>query len=331
MRDISIPKKGARIIPIAPLTSDQLETRHLTIPAEHAGRRLDQSLAELLPEYSRSRIQAWIDAGLVVVTHAKANAGASRKLKVWGGETVCVEPEAHPAELPHQAEDIALDLVYEDDDILVLNKAAGLVTHPGAGNWEGTLLNALLHHVPGAAILPRAGIVHRLDKDTSGLMVVAKTLEAQTQLVRDLQARTVKRVYWAVAMGRIHPPEGSIEAAIGRHPTQRVKMAVVEDDRGKPALTHYRVLRQFADLAWVECRLATGRTHQIRVHLAHLGYPLLGDTVYAGRKRAVIEFPRQALHAVRLGLVHPRTGAPLEWEALPPPDFAGLLRELESE
>ena len=303
------------------------ETRHLTIPTEHAGRRLDQSLAELLPEYSRSRIQAWIDAGLVQV----ANANASRKLKVWGGESVSLEAETHPAELPHQAEDIALNVVFEDDAILVLDKPAGLVTHPGAGNWEGTLLNALLHHFPAAAPLPRAGIVHRLDKDTSGLMVVAKTLEAQTQLVRDLQARTVKRVYWAVAQGRIQPPEGSIEAPIGRHPTQRVRMAVVDSDRpsGKPALTHYKVLRQFAEFAWIECRLASGRTHQIRVPLAHIGHPLLGDPVYGGRKRISVEFPRQALHAVRLGLAHPITGEAMEWEAPPPPDFAGLLQELE--
>jgi len=300
------------------------ETRHLTIPPSHAGRRLDQSLAELLPEYSRSRIQAWIDAGLVLI----ANANTSRKLKVWGGEAVSVAPETHPAELPYQAEDIALNIVHEDDFILVLDKPAGLVTHPGAGNWEGTLLNALLHHVPGAATLPRAGIVHRLDKDTSGLMVVAKTLEAQTQLVRDLQARTVKRVYWAVAQGRIQPPAGAIEAPIGRHPTQRVKMAVVEEGRGKPALTYYKVLRQFTEVAWVECRLATGRTHQIRVHMTHIGHALLGDPVYCGRRRASIEFPRQALHAVRLGLVHPITGETMEWEAPPPPDFAELLREL---
>ncbi len=300
-------------------------SRHLTIPDEHAGRRLDQSLAELLPEYSRSRIQAWIDAGLVRIEDAEV----SRKQKVWGGERISVAVELHPAELPHQAEDIALAIVHEDEAILVLNKPAGLVTHPGAGNWEGTLLNALLHHVPSAATLPRAGIVHRLDKDTSGLMVVAKTLEAQTQLVRDLQARTVKRIYWAVALGRIQPPEGDIEAAIGRHPTQRVKMAVVEEDRGKPALTHYKVLRQFAEHAWVECRLATGRTHQIRVHLAHVGHPLLGDLVYAGRKRSAIAFPRQALHAVRLGLVHPVSGESLQWEAPPPPDFAGLLEQLE--
>lgn len=299
-------------------------SHHLTIPHEHAGRRLDQSLAELLPDYSRSRIQNWIDAGLVAI----AGQAVSRKQKVWGGEAVSVEPEAHPAELPYQAEAIALNIVHEDDAILVINKPAGLVTHPGAGNWDGTLLNALLHHVPAAATLPRAGIVHRLDKDTSGLMVVAKTLEAQTQLVRAMQAREVKRVYWAVAQGVVRPAIGDIDAPIGRHPTQRVKMAVVAEGRGKPALTHYQVLHQYATCAWVECRLATGRTHQIRVHMAHIGYPLLGDAVYAGRRPSAIAFPRQALHAVRLGLNHPISGEALAWEAPPPADFAGLLAEL---
>lgn len=317
MRGISVPEKSARIIP-----ADPVPTRRLQIPPEHAGRRLDQSLAELLPEYSRSRIQDWIESGHVQIT----GANASRKLKVWGGEMVEVEPEAQPGELPHQAQDIGLNIVHEDADILVIDKPAGLVTHPGAGNWEGTLLNALLHHVPEAVHLPRAGIVHRLDKDTTGLMVVAKTLIAQTQLVRDLQAREVKRVYWAVARGHFSPGEGQVDAPIGRHPTQRVKMAVVGS--GKPALTYYRVLRQFAEAAWVECRLASGRTHQIRVHLAHIGHPLLGDPVYGGKRGPDLDFPRQALHAVRLGLKHPVSGKALEWEAAPPADFAGLLERL---
>lgn len=299
----------------------------LTIPPEHAGRRLDQSLAELLPDFSRSRLAAWIDAGRVRVNDGPA----SRKQKVWGGEAVAVEPELLPEETSHRAEAMDLDIVYEDGDILVINKPAGLVTHPGAGNWEGTLLNALLHHTPQAAGLPRAGIVHRLDKDTSGLMVVAKTLEAQTQLVRDLQARTVKRVYWAVARGVFDRKAGDVEAPIGRHPTQRTRMAVVDEDRptGKPALTHWAVLEQFGQCAWVECRLATGRTHQIRVHLAHIGHPLVGDSVYGGRNWAgQLPFHRQALHAVRLGLAHPRTGEAMEWEAPPPADFQGLLELL---
>ena len=304
------------------------DARDLAIPADHAGRRLDQSLAELLPEYSRSRLQAWIDAGQVLV----AGEPASRKQKVWGGERVTVRPEASPEETAHRAEAIDFPIVHEDDAILVLDKPAGLVTHPGAGNWEGTLLNALLHHVPGAASLPRAGIVHRLDKDTSGLMVVAKTLEAQTKLVRELQAREVKRVYWAVAQGVFDRAEGQVDAPIGRHPTQRTRMAVLAEGAPgtKPALTYWKVLRQYDRAAWVECRLATGRTHQIRVHLTHLGHPLLGDPVYRGRRLAsALDFQRQALHAVRLGLTHPVTGEYLEWEAPPPPDFARLLETLE--
>ena len=303
--------------------------RNLTIPYEHAGRRLDQSLAELMPEYSRSRLATWIDGGRV-----RLNAGATnRKQKVWGGEAVVVEPEPLPEETSHLAEAIDLDVVYEDGDILVINKPAGLVTHPGAGNWEGTLLNALLHHTPQAAGLARAGIVHRLDKDTSGLMVVAKTLEAQTQLVRDLQARTVKRIYWAVARGVFDRKAGDVDAPIGRHPTQRTKMAVVDESRptGKPAQTYWAVLEQFAHCTWVECRLATGRTHQIRVHLAHIGHPLVGDSVYGGRGRMGQPlFHRQALHAVRLGLVHPRSGEAMEWVAPPPADFQELLETLRN-
>ena len=303
------------------------EPRHLTIPPEHAGRRLDQSLADLLPEFSRSRLAAWIDAGRV-----RVNAGAaSRKQKVWGGESVVLEPEPLPEETSHRAEAMDLKIVHEDGDILVIDKPPGLVTHPGAGNWEGTLLNALLHHTPQAAGLPRAGIVHRLDKDTSGLMVVAKTLEAQTQLVRDLQARTVKRVYWAVARGVFERLSGDVDAPIGRHPTQRTRMAVLVEGStaGKPALTHWTVLEQYDACAWVECRLATGRTHQIRVHLAHIGHPLVGDPVYGGRARgAPPAFHRQALHAVRLGLAHPRTGEAMEWEVDPPEDFLALIETL---
>jgi 23S rRNA pseudouridine1911/1915/1917 synthase len=305
------------------------DPHHLTIPPEHSGKRLDQSLAELLPSYSRSRLQSWIESGHILL----AGAVASQKQKVWGGESVQVTPEALPSETAYQPEDIGLNVVYEDEAILVINKPAGLVTHPGAGNWQGTLLNALLHYWPLAATIPRAGIVHRLDKDTSGLMVVAKTLEAQTQLVRDLQARTVKRIYWAVALGVFTRTEGSIDAAIGRHPTQRVKMAVHDKDSSvsKPALTYWKVLKQFPRAAWVECRLATGRTHQIRVHLTHLGHPLLGDPVYRGKHQpqGLPSFERQALHAVCLGLVHPVSGETMEWEAPPPEDFAGLLTALE--
>jgi 23S rRNA pseudouridine1911/1915/1917 synthase len=318
------------------MTQPQPQSQHLTIPPEHAGKRLDQSLAELLPSYSRSRLQSWIESGHILL----AGEVASQKQKVWGGESVQFTPEALPSETAYQPENIGLNIVYEDDAILIINKPAGLVVHPGAGNWQGTLLNALLHYLPAASTIPRAGIVHRLDKDTSGLMVVAKTLEAQTQLVRDLQARTVKRIYWAVALGVFTRAEGSIDAPIGRHPTQRVKMAVHDKDSSvsKSALTYWKVLKQFPRAAWVECRLATGRTHQIRVHLTHLGHPLLGDPVYVGKNQNRNQpglppfqppFQRQALHAVRLGLVHPVSGEEMEWEVLPPEDFAGLLSALE--
>lgn len=291
----------------------------LTIPSDHAGRRLDQSLAALLPQHSRSRIQAWCDAGVVYLDGRPA----TRKTKVHGGETVELQVLPHAAEQPHRPEAIALDLVYEDADVLVVNKPPGLVTHPGAGNWSGTLLNALLHHCPALIELPRAGIVHRLDKDTSGLLVVAKTAKAQMSLTRALQARAVKRIYWAVALGRFERAHGTIAAPIGRHPVSRTRMAVVPG--GKPAVTHYRVLRQYRSAAWVECRLETGRTHQIRVHLAHIGHPLLGDRVYATHRRSSIPFHRQALHARCLALQHPASGLAMHWEAPLPEDMQQLL------
>lgn len=296
----------------------------LEIPLDHAGKRLDQSLAELLPDHSRNRIQQWIDAGVVRVDGAPG----TRKQKVWGGESVELAPIAHPSEQVWQAQAIALDIVHEDESVIVINKPPGLVVHPGAGNWDGTLLNALLHHAPELQDIPRAGIVHRLDKDTSGLLVVARTLAAQTALVRALQARDVKRVYWAVAMGLFDPVEGTVEAPIGRHPTQRTRMGVVE--RGKPARTDYHVLEQYGQAAWLECRLHTGRTHQIRVHLAHIGHPLVGDTVYAGRRQIANHFHRQALHAYRLGFAHPASGASVEWQAPMPDDFRILLEQLRA-
>ena len=295
----------------------------LEIPPEHAGKRLDQSLALLLPEHSRSRIQQWIEAGEVRLGKAPATC----KVKVWGGEMVELRPTEHPSEQPYAAEAIGLDIVHEDETVIVINKPPGLVVHPGAGNWQGTLLNALLHHAPQLTEIPRAGIVHRLDKDTSGLLVVAKTLTAQTALVRALQAREVKRIYQAVARGVFTRQEGEIDAPIGRHPIHRTRMAVVE--QGKPAQTHFRVLRQYANAAWVECRLRSGRTHQIRVHLAEVGHPLLGDAVYGARAWRGPAFHRQALHALRLGFTHPLTGEPVEWEAPLPDDFRALLEELD--
>ena len=293
----------------------------LVIPTRLSGVRFDQALAELLPQHSRSRLQSWITAGEITLEGEIA----TPKRRVWGGEKVQVQPSQHPSEAAPQAEDIELKVVYEDAAILVIDKPAGLVVHPGSGNWSGTLMNALLHHAPQLQALPRAGIVHRLDKETSGLLVVAKTLEAQTDLVRQLQARTVKRQYLALAEGLISQAEGRIEAPIGRHPTVRVKMAVVS--RGKPAVTHFKVRERFAKYTLVECQLETGRTHQIRVHMQSIGYPLVGDPTY-GAKNKQRNFKRQALHAWRLGLLHPQTREAMAWEAPLPADMQALLASL---
>ncbi|WP_413436696.1 23S rRNA pseudouridine(1911/1915/1917) synthase RluD [Sulfuriferula sp. GW1] len=298
----------------------------MEIPVASAGQRLDQALAALLPDYSRSRIQNWIKHERVTVNGHFLGV----KDKVWGGEKVQVLPETHPAEVPAMPEDIALAIVYEDDALLVVNKPAGLVVHPGSGNWQGTMLNALLHHAPQLAGVPRAGIVHRLDKDTSGLLVVAKTLTAQTNLVRQLQARSVKREYLAVAHGLI-AQDGKVDARIGRHPSQRTKMAVVHS--GREAVTHYTVLEHLGRYTLIRCVLETGRTHQIRVHLQSIGHALVGDPVYgrASQIAALPDFKRQALHATRLGLLHPVSGVPLEWQVEPPADFQALLDHLRME
>ena len=311
--------------------SDSPESLELKVPAEYGGMRFDQALARLLPEYSRSRLQDWVGQGLATLN----GASATSRQKVWGGETVIVHPQLHPSEQPYQAEDIPLDIVFEDNSILVIDKPVGMVVHPASGNWQGTLLNALLHHVPQLVQVPRAGIVHRLDKDTSGLLVVAKTLTAQTALVRQLQARTVKRVYLALAWGEV-AQDGSVDEPIGRHPSQRTKMAVIEG--GKPAVTHYHVVEGFPGCTLLRCRLETGRTHQIRVHLAFLGHPLVGDATYGrgaqkcpAQMRAVLAgFPRQALHAQKLGLQHPDSGEWMEWQASPPQDMQQLLSQVRS-
>ena len=250
---------------------------------------------------------------------------------MWGGEAVLVSPEPSEAMLAEQAEDIPLQVVFEDDTLVVIDKPVGLVVHPGSGNWSGTLLNALLHHASVFRELPRAGIVHRLDKDTSGLLVVAKTLEAQTDLVRQLQARSVKRHYYALVHGE-PSPSGEVNAPIGRHPVQRTKMAVVPG--GREALTRYRVVERFARATLVECELATGRTHQIRVHMAHIGHPLVGDATYGKAKSAdprLDAFPRQALHAWQLGLIHPRSSEACRWQSALPADFDELLQRLRGE
>jgi len=289
----------------------------LTVPAGCSGLRLDQALAHLLPEYSRSRLALWIKAGQATLD----GRAVQPRQKVRGGEAIEVVPSVGPDTLAHRAEDIPLDIVFEDASLLVINKPAGLVVHPGSGNWYGTLLNALLRHAPALAGIPRAGIVHRLDKDTSGLLVVARTLPAQADLVRQLQARSVKREYLAVAHGRI-ARDGKVDAPIGRHPARRTKMAVVA--RGRQAVTHYQVLERYANTTLLRCRLETGRTHQIRVHLSSLGHPLVGDPAY-GKRNSGIAFPRQALHAERLGLLHPKTRKPMSWHAAPPADLQELI------
>lgn len=301
------------------LASDQ----SYTVPATLSGARLDQALAALLPQFSRARLQIWISKGAVSVDDAVVD---SSKRKVWSGERIALRAPLDSVSDTPQAESIALDIVYEDATLLVLNKPAGLVVHPGNGNRTGTLLNALLHHAPQLAGIPRAGIVHRLDKDTSGLLVVAKTLESQTDLVRQLQARTVSRRYLAVVEGLVEG-EGQVDAPIARHPTARIKMAIVA--RGKPAVTHYRALEQYPRHTLVECRLETGRTHQIRVHMQSLGHPLVGDPVY-GAKHLARLLPRQALHAAQLGLIHPQTGLPMQWQAPLPEDMQALLSQLRA-
>jgi len=287
--------------------------------------RLDQVLARLLPEYSRSRLQAWVESGNVLVDGKTAAA----KSKIWGGERLEVRPQADVSAMPHAAQDIALPVVFEDDALIVIDKPAGLVVHPGSGNWAGTMLNALLHHAPQLEGVPRAGIVHRLDKETSGLLVVAKTLAVQTALVRQMQAHEVSREYLALAAGRVEH-DGKVDAPVGRHPVQRTRMAVTAG--GKPAVTHYRALERFPAATLLECRLETGRTHQIRVHLASIGHPLVGDPVYAGKTTgkalAQFRFPRQALHAARLAFTHPVSGKQVSFESPLPQDFAKLLAAL---
>lgn len=295
-----------------------------SIPADCAGLRLDQALARLFPAHSRNRLQAWVKAGWVRLDDHLV----SPKQKVWGGERLSLDPGPLAPETQDRPEDLPLDVVFEDAALIVINKPVGLVVHPGNGVSGGTLLNGLLYRYPELQHVPRAGIVHRLDKDTSGLLVVARTLEAQTDLVRQLQARTVKRHYLAVVTGQ--PPEcGVVDAPIGRHPVHRTRMAVVEG--GREARTRYQVKERFVSAALVECQLETGRTHQIRVHLTHLGHPLVGDATYRRRSSGLPElaaFPRQALHARQLGLIHPGTGQACLWQVPLPDDMAALLAGL---
>ncbi|GAB1408447.1 23S rRNA pseudouridine(1911/1915/1917) synthase RluD [Thermomonas brevis] len=308
--------------------------RHATVPAAAAGRRLDAVLAELFPEYSRSRLSAWIKSGHVTVDGAPARPRDA----VHGGEAVALDA-FEDVQTRAEAEDIPLDLLHEDEHVFVLDKPAGLVVHPGAGNPAGTLVNALLHRDPALDKLPRAGIVHRLDKDTSGVMVVARTLPAHTALVAQLSARQVHRQYLAVVVGAL-VSGGTANAAIDRHPRDRLRMAVRED--GKEAVTHYRLRDRFRAHTALECRLETGRTHQIRVHMAHLKQPIVGDPLYGGPLRlpkgasealadALRGFRRQALHAEVLEFAHPVSGESIRCEAPLPDDMRQLLRLLRED
>ncbi len=303
------------------------------VPAELGEQRLDRVLTELLEGYSRSQIQSWIRAGDITL-----NGRVPRpRDKVVEGDRLQLD-----VTLPEQGdwapEPMALEVLHEDEHILVINKPAGLVVHPAPGHMRGTLVNAVLAHHPGASRLPRAGIVHRLDKDTSGVMVVAKSLIAHASLVAQLQDRTMGREYVAVVHGEM-TGGGQVDAPIGRHPQQRTRMAVVPD--GKPAVTHYRIAERYAGFTRVDCQLESGRTHQIRVHLSHIGYPLVGDSLYAGRPRLpkgatpelldmLGQFRRQALHAHWLHLDHPETGEPLEFQAPVPEDLEQLCEALRT-
>ncbi|HHF3259480.1 23S rRNA pseudouridine(1911/1915/1917) synthase RluD [Vibrio diabolicus] len=306
-----------------------------TVKDSQLGQRLDQAIAELFADFSRSRLKEWLLDGKVQVN---GEVVTKPRTKVMGGEEITLQAELEDEER-WEAQDIPLDIVYEDDDIIVINKPRDFVVHPGAGTPDGTVLNALLHHYPDIAEVPRAGIVHRLDKDTTGLMVVAKTVPAQTRLVRALQKRNITREYEAIAIGRM-TAGGKVDQPIGRHSTKRTLMAVAP--MGKPAVTHYRVAERFREHTRIRLRLETGRTHQIRVHMSYLQHPLLGDIAYGGRARiptgaseeltAMIRgFDRQALHAVMLRFEHPITGEVLEFHAPVPDDMVAMTEALRQD
>lgn len=303
-----------------------------TIDERQNGKRFDQALAELFPDYSRSRLQGWIKAGHVLLDGDIV----APRFRVSAGQQVVLEVEAERVS-EAAPEPMQLNIVFEDDDLLVINKPAGLVVHPGAGNPSGTLLNGLLHHAPELEALPRAGILHRLDKDTSGLLLVARSIRAHTRLVRDLEKRRLRREYRAICNDRLTAGE-TVDAPIGRHPTQRTRMAV--NEKGKPAVTHYRVLARFVNYSFLAVRLETGRTHQIRVHLAWRHHPLVGDPVYGGRLKipagtseqladALKSFRRQALHASDLAFRHPQSGAEMSFHAALPADLLAILNALD--
>ena len=329
--------------PNKPLADDRLPSgdanhihRRLTsmVPEEMTGLRLDQVLSRLFPEFSRARLQAWIASERVKVDGVQRR----QRDRIQGGEHIEIDAVLESAGTA-TAEEIPLAIVYEDDALLVVDKPVGLVVHPGAGNRQGTMLNALLHHAPMLATVPRAGIIHRIDKDTSGLLVVAKTLEAHAALTNQLQQRLFHRVYQTIVWG-VLPAGGQVDAPIGRHPQHRTRMAVANG--GREAITHYRVMERFRGHSLLSVRLETGRTHQIRVHMAHINHPIVGDPIYGGRLRipkgateelleALNGFPRQALHAAELGLTHPLSGEEICWQSPLPDDMRALLECLRED
>ena len=294
------------------------------VPIELGGMRLDQTLARLFPQYSRNRLQAWLKSGHITIDGRRLAANH----EVTGGERIDLRPPRLPDAAAPQAQRMPLKIAFEDAALIVIDKPAGLVVHPGAGQPDRTLLNALLAHAPALAGVPRAGIVHRLDKDTSGLLVVAKTLSAQSELVQQLAARSMRRIYLAVVQGD-PPASGVIDAPLGRDVRSRTRMAVTH--RGKEARTAYKVLERYGRAALVECRLETGRTHQIRVHFQHIRHPLVGDETYRRGTRRGISFPRQALHATELSLVHPTSGKPMTWRSPLPRDMKRLVESLRND
>ena len=323
------------------MNSDSSINTSFDVPESLAGKRVDQVLAHCLPDYSRSRLQNWLKSGFIQLNGRIPKP----KEKVVGGENITVQlQEALDDQVQEvwQAEAIPLDIVYEDESLIVINKPAGLVVHPGAGNRDGTLVNALLHYAPELSKLPRAGIIHRIDKDTTGILVIARNLVAHHHLTKQLQDREFNREYQAI-VGGVMTAGGTIDAPIGRHPTQRIKMAVLEESNtAKEAITHYRVVKKFRSHTLIKVKLETGRTHQIRVHMAHIKYPILGDPVYAGRLRiptaasdqfieAIRQFKRQALHARTLGFIHPEKDEYMEWSVEMPADMLAIISLLEED
>lgn len=312
-----------------PLVLKSDEITSLIIPSHLKGERLDVALSLLLPHYSRSRLSGWIQQQQVLVN----NQFAKPKTKLVGGEVIALKPLMIPENAPQIPEPILINIAHEDASLIVVNKPAGLVVYPAAGNWSGTLLNGLLYHYPELSFLPRAGIVHRLDKDTTGLMVVARTLSAYTELVHQMQARTIKRIYRAIVQGQIYQDQ-TINKPIGRDPHNRLRMAVLQKG-GKSATTYVHVLKRYTKHSYIQCQLETGRTHQIRVHLRSISHPIVGDAVYGVRHLyrtplpdAIKTFKRQALHAHILSLSHPNTKQTMTWKALLPQDMKMLLEAL---